>query len=270
MIYIHPIFITLSLLGAIVYSLILNKEATKKTLKFSILIVILITIANGLFVNRGFTVVFYFRQNAVTLESLFYGFLSGAMMLSVTMWFVCYNEIITSDKFLYIFSKTVPNIALIANMTLRLIPKFMEQIKIISKSQKTMGLDYSEGNVSMKIKSCMRILSILITWSLEDAVQTADSMKARGYGMRGRTSFSIYKIIKRDIIMLSIIILNGIFLFLGYLYGYGEFVFYPTIGGLNFDKLSIALYICFFIFIIIPIIIELVEVYRWKFLEWKN
>ena len=73
-------------------------------------------------------------------------------MASVVVWFSCYNEIITSDKFLYIFGKTFPSIALMISMVLRLIPKLTEQTKIIAKSQKTVGLDYSEGNIKMKNK----------------------------------------------------------------------------------------------------------------------
>ena len=140
----HPVFVFISFLGALLYALILNKERTKKTLKFTIVMVFFITIANALFVNRGSTVLFYFRYNAVTLESISYGIISGIMMASVVIWFSCYNEIITSDKFLYIFGKILPSIALILSMTIRLIPKFIDQTKIIANSQKTVGLDYSE------------------------------------------------------------------------------------------------------------------------------
>ncbi len=38
----------------------------------------------------------------------------------------------------------------------------------------------------------------MVTWSLENAIETADSMRARGYGLPGRTSFSIYRFDSRD------------------------------------------------------------------------
>ena len=107
----HPVFVLISFISATIYSLILNKERTKEILKFTMVMVVFITIANGLFVNRGLTVLFYFRHNAVTLESIFYGITSGIKMASVVIWFSCYNEIITSDNFLYIFGKIVPSIA---------------------------------------------------------------------------------------------------------------------------------------------------------------
>lgn len=267
MLYMNPVFQVISLIGALSYLIILDRYKTLKLIKFIFVMVLVIAIINMIFVNRGSTVLFYLRSNPVTLESLFYGFVSGLMLGSVMVWFSCYNEIITSDKFLYIFGKITPTIALIVSMTLRLIPKLIEQTKIIANSQKTLGLDYNEGSLSLKIKSCMRILSILVTWALEDAVQTADSMKARGYGIKKRTSFQIFEFINRDMVMLVYILISGMFLLAGYMNGYGQLIFYPTIQKIDTDILSNMLYITFFIISILPSIQELRERYKWRYLE---
>lgn len=267
MLYMNPVFQVISLIGALSYLIILDRYKTLKLIKFIFVMVLVIAIINMIFVNRGSTVLFYLRNNPVTLESLFYGFVSGLMLGSVMVWFSCYNEIMTSDKFLYIFGKITPTIALIVSMTLRLIPKLIEQTKIIANSQKTLGLDYNEGNISLKIKSCMRILSILVTWALEDAVQTADSMKARGYGIKKRTSFQIFEFINRDMVMLVYILISGMFLLAGYINGYGQLIFYPTIQKIDTDILSNMLYITFFIISILPSIQELRERYKWRYLE---
>ncbi len=267
MLYMNPVFQVISLIGALSYLIILDRYKTLKLIKFIFVMVLVIAIINMIFVNRGSTVLFYLRSNPVTLESLFYGFVSGLMLGSVMVWFSCYNEIMTSDKFLYIFGKITPTIALIVSMTLRLIPKLIEQTKIIANSQKTLGLDYNEGNISLKIKSCMRILSILVTWALEDAVQTADSMKARGYGIKKRTSFQIFEFINRDMVMLVYILISGMFLLAGYINGYGQLIFYPTIQKIDTDILSNMLYITFFIISILPSIQELRERYKWRYLE---
>ena len=265
MLYMNPVFQVISLIGALSYLIILDRYKTLKLIKFIFVMVLVIAIINMIFVNRGSTVLFYLRSNPVTLESLFYGFVSGLMLGSVMVWFSCYNEIMTSDKFLYIFGKITPTIALIVSMTLRLIPKLIEQTKIIANSQKTLGIDYNEGNISLKIKSCMRILSILVTWALEDAVQTADSMKARGYGIKKRTSFQIFEFINRDMVMLVYILISGMFLLAGYINGYGQLIFYPTIQKIDTDILSNMLYITFFIISILPSIQELRESYKWRY-----
>lgn len=270
MIFMHPVFVLISLITSIIYSFILNKNKAKQLTLFGIFMAITICIANGLFVHRGVTVLFFFRGNPITLESILYGALSGFMMMSVIMWFSCYNEIITSDKFLYIFGKILPSIALIISMTLRLIPKLVSQGKIIAQSQKTVGLDYSEGSIMLKIKSYMRILSILVTWALEDAVQTADSMKARGYGVDKRSNFSIFIFIKRDLNMLVFIIIVTIFLIIGYSKGLASLMFYPSIESINFDITSIIIYISFALISILPIFLEIKEEMRWKQLELKS
>lgn len=265
MIFMHPVLIFISFFSGLIYSFILNKERTIQNLKFTMIMIFCIIIANGLFVNRGLTVLFYFRENPVTLESIIYGGLSGLMMSSVVIWFSCYNEIITSDKFLYIFGRITPSLALMTKMTLRLIPKLINQTKIIANTQKTIGLDYEEGTLKMKIKSSMRILSILVTWALEDAIQTADSMKARGYGIKKRSNFSIFKFVTRDIIMLILIGIIGLFLIMAYIYDYGQMIFYPIIYPISFDILSVSLYLSFLLIGMLPILLEIVEEYKWKY-----
>ena len=270
MIFMHPVFVGISLITSIIYSFILDKNKAKQLTLFGLFMAITICIANGLFVHRGITVLFFFRGNPITLESILYGALSGGMMMSVIMWFSCYNEIITSDKFLYIFGKILPSISLIISMTLRLIPKLISQGKIIAQSQKTVGLDYSEGSIMLKIKSYMRILSILVTWALEDAVQTADSMKARGYGVGKRSNFSIFTFIKRDLEMFVFIIIVTIFLLIGYSKGLASLMFYPNIESINFDITSIIIYISFALISILPIFLEIKEEMKWKQLELSN
>lgn len=83
--------------------------------------------------------------------------------------------------------------SLILSMVLRFVPKFKNQIVKISNTQKCIGRDVTNGNMLMKAKHGMKILSIMTTWALENSVETADSMKSRGYGLRGRNNFSIYR-----------------------------------------------------------------------------
>ena len=92
-----------------------------------------------------------------------------------------------------------------------------------------------------------------------------------GYGkMDKKSNFSIYRFIKRDIVMISIIGIIGLFLFMGYIYGYGKLLFYPTIESIRFDGLSVVLYLAFFIITILPTLMEIVEAYKWKYSEWMD
>ena len=96
----------------------------------------------------------------------------------------------TSDKFIYLFGKAIPAVSLILSMVLRFVPRFKNQIEKTSDSQKCIGRDVTNGNVLARAKHGMKILSVMTTWALENSVETADSMKSRGYGLRGRNNFS--------------------------------------------------------------------------------
>lgn len=267
MFFMHPIFIGISLMTSIIYASLIDEKRAKAIFTVGIITAISVAVVNVLFVHRGSTILFYLKYNPVTFEALMYGICSGGMILATILWFSSYNEVITSEKFLYIFGKVIPNIALMINMTLRLIPRLIHQIKIIANSQKTVGLDYSSGNLKMRLKSSMRILSILVTWALEDAVETADSMKARGYGLKGRSSFSIFVFTKRDKVMFLLIMAIGLILCFGYYCGYGSLRFYPNIADIKFDFRSIIIYLSFLILGALPSILEILEDRKWKKLK---
>jgi energy-coupling factor transport system permease protein len=46
----------------------------------------------------------------------------------------------------------------------------------------------------------------MITWALENGVETADSMHARGYGLPGRTAYSNYGFDTRDSSLMGILV----------------------------------------------------------------
>ena len=46
----------------------------------------------------------------------------------------------------------------------------------------------ASGSLLQRLKNAITILSIMVTWALENAIETADSMKSRGYGLPGRTA----------------------------------------------------------------------------------
>lgn len=268
LLFIHPFFSYISLACAIVFSAFVNgKKALWATLGFGVPMFLFIALANPIFNHRGATILFYIGDNPVTMEAFLYGLVSAGMMFAAVVWFTCYNTVVTSDKFLYVFGRVLPSIALIVSMTLSLIPKLMAQVKVIADSQRTLGLDWKSGTVPERIRAGARILSILVSWALEDAVITADSMRARGYGQHRRSSFSVFRFSKRDGIMLALI---GVFLaaeILTYATGRGTMTFYPSIIPPSTDAAGILLYGAFFALGILPTAIQIKEDRKWKKLK---
>lgn len=268
LLFIHPVFVGVSLLCAIFASAMINgKKTVFATLGFGIPMFIFISLANPLFNHRGATILFYLFDNPVTLEAIVYGIVSAGMMFAAIIWFTCYNTVVTSDKFIYIFGRILPSIALIVSMTLSLIPRLIEQVKVIADSQRSIGLDWKSGSVKQRIRSGARVLSILVSWALEDAVITADSMRARGYGQHKRSTFSIFRFGKKDAKMLALIIVLFAAEIFAYISGMGTMEFYPAMVFQKIDFMDIIIYFLYITLGILPAVIQIKEDLKWKRLK---
>ena len=265
MFFMNPVFLAISLIASILYLLILKGlDKTKKSILIAIPIFLIIAISNPLFSHRGVTPLFYINYNPITLESVLYGLSMASMIVAVIFWFACYNEVMTSEKFIALFGKVSPSIALIISMTLNTIPRMKKQIDLISSSQKTLGMYVDSGSIIKRARSSMRILSILITWALENAIDTADSMKARGYGLPGRTSYSPFKFRKDDLILTLIIISLSSLSIYGEIAGYISFTYFPYISEINLSFFALFLYFTYFLLTTLPMWIEIKEGIKWR------
>jgi energy-coupling factor transport system permease protein len=271
MVFMHPVCLAISLAASLCYSIMLGgKKAIKFNLIYMLPLLVITSIMNPLFNHEGVTILCYLpSENPLTLESILYGMSASVMLISVISWFSCFNKIITSDKLMYLFGKIIPALSLIFSMVLRFVPKFKAQIKTVSNAQKCVGRDVSNGSVIQRAKNGIKILSIMITWSLENAIDTADSMKSRGYGLGGRTAFSNYNFSKRDALALGTILLISIYIIVNAFVGQMEFRYYPSLKGVEITLQSISVFLAYFLLCVTPIIIEIKEAYKWKLLKSK-
>ena len=271
----HPVFLGISYAGAFSYAVLLNgwKKTAKQSFLFTLPCLTIIALMNPLFNHYGVTMLYYVESsgNWITLESLVYGIVLGAVMFVVIQWFSCYNKIMTTDKFIYLFGKLIPALSLILSMALRFVPRFLGQLKLIRNGQKAMGKDISEGNLFDRIHAGLNMLSILITWALENAIETSDSMRSRGYGLKGRTAFSIYHFTRKDKYVFGIMI--GLFAVFtaGCMRGASYATYDPRIilAGFSINGYeapvvaskawTILTYVSFGIFCFLPIIIDIIE-----------
>ena len=269
--FMHPVCLGISLVSGFTYSVMLKgRNAIKTNLIYIVPLTLFMMLINPLFNHEGITIINYLPGgNPLTLESVIYGLCASVMIASVICHFSCYNAVMTSDKFIYLFGKVIPSISLIISMTLRFVPRFLSQLKIIRNAQKTIGRDLSSGSIIRRIKNALNILSVMTTWALENAVETADSMKSRGYGIPGRTSFSIYTFDKRDRISLICIFLAGSYTIAGSIMGQMYFNYFPSIKMAEISPFGISVFISYMLLCMYPVMIELWEVRRWKALRSK-
>ncbi|TYC84456.1 energy-coupling factor transporter transmembrane protein EcfT [Acetobacterium wieringae] len=269
----HPVILGVSLISAIIYAFVL--QGWKKVLKFNFLfmlpMLIIVALINPLFNHAGVTILFYLQNgNPITLESIIYGLVMSVMLVQVMIWFSCYNIIMTSDKFIYLFGRIIPALSLIFSMVLRFIPKFKAQLAVISNGQKCIGRDISNGNILMRARHGVTILSIMVTWALENAIETADSMKARGYGLRGRTAFSLYRFDKRDKGMLAMMLVLLMAFITGVVMGNTFVQYNPTIIISGVHPITLSSFFTYFIFgafCLIPVGVDGLSYLKWKKLE---
>ncbi len=267
----NPICLVISLISAFVYSVVINGKGTLKLGIYGILpMMIVAAFVNSFFNHQGMTIIAYFPNgNPLTLEAIIYGALAAAMIGAVIFWVSCYNTIFTADKLIYLFGKIMPAMSLVISMTMRFVPRFKTHIRQVVDAQKGIGRDASKGKVLNRIKMGMSVLSIMTSWIMENSLETAASMKARGYGLRGRTTFSLFRFTKRDAGMLVFIICISACIFLGLFGGGLRFECFPTFEMAEITILSASVYAVYFMLCMAPIFIEVRMKYRWNVIESK-
>ena len=265
---IHPIALMISLGSSLILALHLKGlEKLKKQFIFMIPLILFTSLLNPLFNHQGVTILTYFKSgNPLTLESIVYGFASAMMLMSMMLWFVSFNEIISSDKFVYLFGKIMPSLALMLSMALRFVPEFTRKIKEVANTQKTLGKSVNSGSIFKRIQNALLILSIVVSWALEDGIDTADSMKSRGYGLENRTSFSIYTLNKKDKkVLLSMSLISiVIILFNREL----SFTYFPMLSPLTLNTKS-YIWTLYLILCLHPLLINFKEARHWKLSQSK-
>jgi energy-coupling factor transport system permease protein len=226
---------------------------------------LIMALVNPAFNHEGATILTYLRSgNPLTLESIVYGGAAAVMIVSVIAWFSCYNVVMTSDKFIYLFARIIPALSLILSMALRMAPRFKAQLKISSAAQRCVGRDVSNGSVLQRLRHGITILSIMVTWALENAVETADSMKSRGYGLPGRTAFSIFRFDARDKKTLAFLIGAGTYVLAGAFSGGLYFRYFPSIKG-SFTLYTWSIALVYLALALAPVGVELWYGFRWKY-----
>ena len=267
----HPLAQLISISCACVYAVQADgKKAVLFSLRWCLPIMLMTAFINPAFSHEGVTILLYFPTgNPLTLESILYGLSSGVMIATVMLWFLNFNRDICSDKFIYLFGRIIPAMSLVLSMTLRFIPKFKAQLALVVDAQKCIGRDISEGAILRRIKIAITVLSIMLTWALENAIETADSMKSRGYGLLGRSAFSIYRMEERDKMALAYLGFCAFYLLAGVMVSAFGFRYFPSIRYVELNLASLSFQFVYLILCIMPVALNWAEESKWKAIHSK-
>ena len=276
----------------------------KNILKFYIPLSILILILNPLLNRTGAHKIYLWSNFFITYEAIAYGVIMTLALLIVILVFSSYNRSVSYQEMLYIFSKKLPIISMIIVMALRFIPLInsraievqklnnlknngieMEMDSDGSDNSNSLDLDQFNSNINTdydsklvnKLKSNKRVAAIIkeaktlgkimgitVSWSLEESMFTAKSMKARGYNATERTSYLSYKFGNADYAFIALIIVTVGIIIVGLLKGVGMINIYPSID-FKFSNLPFNIYYLAFIVFLLPLIyLEIKERILWR------
>ncbi len=266
----HPVFIAISLLASLAYSVKLKGRSALKTFFTALLpLLLFVTALNAFSSHYGVTTLYTFSNgNNLTLEAIAYGAATGALVVNMMLWFICYNEVVTEDKFMHIFGKRFPHIALLILMVLRFVPLYSRQLKKVISSRKAAGISEGEGKIAL-IKNSLSAVSGVITWALEHSIETGDSMKSRGYGLKGRTSYSRFTFSPSDGALTGFIFAFSIIVAIGKFGGFADAIYNPAIEFSNFSLMMIISAVCYALLCFMPLIFEVTQVIKWNRLYAK-
>lgn len=189
----HPLTLGLCLTAALALDLRLRgRRAAAFFLKLTLPLAALIPAFNGIFSHYGVTPLFTLPGgNRFTLEAVLFGAVFGLRAAAALTWLNCFNEVVTPEKFIRLFGRVSPKTALILSMALRFLPLLQSQATQINAAQT--GCGARGAGVFGRLRDAGRRFSILLSWLLEKGVDTADAMRARGYGLPGRRSYAPFR-----------------------------------------------------------------------------
>ncbi len=269
MFFMHPVCLALSLVGGFSYMAVCKgRKALGFGLKFMLPVLLITAIMNPAFNHRGVTILTYlWSGNPLTLESILFGLATACMLAAVLCWCACLSEVMTADKLVYLFGRIVPALSLMLSMVLRFVPRFGVQLREVSAAQRCIGRDVSNGSVFQRMRHGIRILSILVTWSLENAIDTADSMKSRGYGLKGRTAFALFRFDRRDGAALAVILLLGAVMLAGGVCGVTTYQYFPSLAGGEPSVWAALVFVAYGVLCGLPLMFNGWEAQKWKRLQ---
>lgn len=261
-----PLFLISAIAMGMCYDMLLKGRRSLRNNLFIILFMSFLTVLiNALFTHNGSTVLFYLGNNRVTLEAACYGLAMALMLSGVVIWFSSFNVVMTSEKLIYIFGRFAPVLGLTLSMIFRFVPLLRTRFELIGEGQKALYAGDEKGFIG-KIRQFGKEVSILVSWSLESSIESADSMAARGYGLKGRTSYNLFKIRTADIMTLLLSMLLGGVTITSYAAGVNKLYYYPVIRVVESSPkwLELAGYVSFIALLAIPLAIDLIGELRWK------
>jgi energy-coupling factor transport system permease protein len=173
--------------------------------------------------------------------------------------------VFTTDKVVYLFGKVSPRLSLFLAIILRMVPRIKKEAKKINTAQRGIGRGAGQGNFFQRVRNFIRILSMLITWTIESMTTASESMRSRGSSLRGRKAFSIYRFDNRDRAYVIGVFATLTVTMMAVMLKQTDILYDPRIIMTPISTMSYVFYTGYALFCLMPMGLELWTEYRfWK------
>ena len=133
----HPAVQLAGLVCAALFALRCTGRGFGRRMAMLLPLMLLAAVVNPLVSHQGVTVLFRFPSgNACTLESVLYGISAAVRLGTAVLWFMGWNAVMTSDKFVYLFGRILPSLSLTLSMGLRFVPRLLRRTREVAQAQK--------------------------------------------------------------------------------------------------------------------------------------
>ncbi|MGI6590147.1 MAG: energy-coupling factor transporter transmembrane component T [Eggerthellaceae bacterium] len=261
----HPVYLAIGLACAGLYYGLLRRWRAFRLLKILVPLCLLVTVINPLFNTLGEHVLFTWLGNRpYTLEALYAGASVGAMVAIILLWFGCYNAVMTSEKFLYLFGSLAPRASLILTMALRFVPRYQAKYRDIAVACRGIGCGADRQALGGRLRNSGRELTALSGWALENGIVTSDSMQSRGFGRARRSTYRRYRFGHRDAMLAIVFGVLGVAVLVPLAGGAAAVAYVPALELPSVTVQSLVGYGAYAVFLLIPSAIDLQEAARWR------
>ena len=202
----HPVYLALTLAGALLSGfLIFGARFMGRKLCWLLPMLALVCVANPLFSASGSTELARIGMVVVYAESLAYGACMGVMLVGSVLWLEVAARLVAPERVMATAGRALPTVSLMISLAAGLVPQLLGKARRTSTAIDACTCAGTRYDARAKLAQRS---SMLVSWAMEDSLERADAMRARGWGADVvRTSYRRYEMTERDMVAIAAIAL---------------------------------------------------------------
>lgn len=260
----HPLVVVIACLMTFIHFRMRTTWAeASRFLAYDVCVAVLIFIASAAFKHNGMTPLFFWNDQAVTKEVLLWAVSVGILLCTIHLVYVNAVAHLATDRFLFACRLLSPALSMTLSQCFYFVPTCQKRFRDLQRTQKGLGF-YRTASYADRAIGLLKISYESVTWAFEKSFQKTNAMRARGYHLKGKTVFQLYRFHQRDGIVLFVTaVCIGLFL---WQYNVTAYAYFPKMDAWHMSPVALSsVVMCG----LIPIVIDLKERWKWHYYSSK-